>query len=95
MDKEIIRLVDEVYPQMVEWRRHFHRFPELSGREKKTAQMIYDELWSFGVDEVQYMSGNTAVVGLIRGKNPERKCLAIRADIDALPVTEQKGLPFS
>ena len=95
MDKEIIRLVDEVYPQMVEWRRHFHRFPELSGREKKTAQMIYDELWSFGVDEVQYMSGNTAVVGLIRGKNPERKCLAIRADIDALPVTEQTGLPFS
>ena len=91
---EIRRLTEEIYGEMVGWRRKLHEEPELSFKELKTAGFIYDKLTEFGLDRVEYVCG-TAVVALLNGGKGEGKCLAIRADIDALPVTEQTGCTFA
>ena len=72
---------------VVEMRRHLHKNPELSFKEFKTSEYIQQKLDEFGIE---YESGivKTGVVALIKGKNPETKCLALRADIDALPIKE-------
>ncbi|RXJ45632.1 amidohydrolase [Gelidibacter gilvus] len=78
--------------KVIEWRRHFHEHPELSNREFKTAEKIAEHLNSLGI-EVQTGVAKTGVVGLLKGNNPG-KVVALRADIDALPVTERNELPF-
>lgn len=82
----------EVLPKVIEWRRHFHQFPELSNREAKTAAYIADKLKAMGI-EVQTGVGIHGVVGLIKGKNPG-PVVALRADMDGLPVLERSNLPF-
>lgn len=81
-----------IEPKVIEWRRHFHEHPELSNREFKTAEKIAEHLRSLGI-EVQTGVGKTGVVGLLKGNHPG-KVVALRADIDALPVTERNDLPF-
>lgn len=81
-----------VESKVVEWRRYFHENPELSNREFKTAEKIAKHLKSLGI-EVQTGVGHTGVVGLLKGNKPG-KVVALRADIDALPVTERNDLPF-
>src|SRR5690606_12890100 len=81
-----------VEPKVIEWRRHFHEHPELSNREFKTAEKIAEHLRSLGI-EVQTGVAKTGVVGLLKGHHPG-KVVALRADIDALPVTERNDLPF-
>jgi len=83
----------EIVPKVVEWRRHFHQYPELSNRETKTGAKIAEHLKSLGL-EVQYPVAKTGVVGLLRGGKPG-PVVALRADIDALPVTERNSLPFA
>lgn len=78
--------------KVVDWRRHFHQNPELSNREFKTAEKIAEHLKSLGI-EVQTGIAHTGVVGILRGKKPG-KVIALRADIDALPVFERNDLPF-
>jgi amidohydrolase len=78
--------------KVIEWRRHFHEHPELSNQEFKTAEKIAAHLQSLGM-EVQTGVGKTGVVGLLKGNTPG-KVVALRADIDALPVTERNDLPF-
>ncbi len=78
--------------KVVEWRRYFHQNPELSNREFKTAEKIAKHLKSLGI-EVQTGVAHTGVVGVLKGNNPG-KVVALRADIDALPVTERNDLPF-
>lgn len=81
-----------VESKVIEWRRDIHQHPELSNREFKTAEKIADHLKSLGI-EVQTGVAHTGVVGLLKGKRPG-KVVALRADIDALPVSERNDLPF-
>ncbi len=81
-----------IEPKVIEWRRDFHQFPELSNREYKTAEKIAKHLKSLGL-EVQEGVAHTGVVAVLRGNQPG-KVVALRADIDALPVTERNELPF-
>ncbi|PLT29961.1 M20 family metallopeptidase [Peribacillus deserti] len=82
-----------VIGQVVEWRRYLHKHPELSFHEEKTSQFIYETLLSFGNLELSRPTRNSVVARLI-GKDPG-KILAIRADIDALPIQEDTGLTFA
>ncbi len=88
MDADIAKIEDKV----IEWRRDFHQNPELSNREFKTAEKIAAHLRSLGLD-VQTGIAHTGVVALLKGNHPG-KVLALRADIDALPVSERADLPF-
>lgn len=81
-----------IEPKLIEWRRDFHENPELSNREFKTAEKIATHLKSLGL-EVQTGIAKTGVVGILKGEQPG-KVVALRADIDALPVTENNDLPF-
>ena len=79
--------------KIIEWRRHFHQYPELSNREFKTGARIAELLKAMGM-EVQYPVARTGVVALLKGAKPG-PVIALRADIDALPVTERNSLPFA
>jgi len=84
--------VDSVYEETVQIRRHIHKNPEISGCEQKTASFITSKLSAIGIQSKQYID-KTAVVGTIRnGKGPT---IVLRADIDALPIQEVTGLPYS
>lgn len=80
-------------PQITAWRRDLHEHPELSNREVRTSKLVADELKKLGY-EVHTGIAHTGVVGILKGGKPGPK-LAIRADMDALPVTEQVDLPFA
>jgi amidohydrolase len=82
----------DINSKVIEWRRHFHENPELGNREFKTAAYIEKHLRKLGL-EVQTGVGITGVVGILKGDKPG-KVLGLRADIDALPVTERNDLPF-
>jgi amidohydrolase len=81
-----------VEPKTIEWRRDFHTHPELSNREVRTAEQIAKRLRALGI-EVKTGVGVSGVVGLLRGGQPGRT-VGLRADMDALPVTEQTDVPF-
>jgi len=85
--------IDGLMTKVVEWRHHFHEYPELSNREFKTSQYIKGVLENLGL-EVQSDIAYTGLVAMIRGSQPG-PLIALRADIDGLPVTEELGLPFS
>jgi amidohydrolase len=89
---QIDRLTQELTPQVVAWRRDFHQHPELGNREVRTSKVIADELRRLGY-EVATGVAHTGVVGVLRGGKPG-PVVALRADMDALPVTEQGDLPF-
>lgn len=91
-DAEITRRADAVLPQVVAWRRDLHQHPELSNQETRTSGIVAAELTSLGI-EVHTGVGGHGVVGVLRGGRPG-KVVALRADMDALPVTEQVDLPF-
>lgn len=81
-----------VQPRMIEWRRDFHEHPELSNREFHTSKRVAAHLKSLGL-EVRTGIAHTGVVGVLKGKLPG-PTIALRADMDALPVTENNDLPF-
>jgi amidohydrolase len=83
----------EIEAKVIEWRRHFHQYPELSNRETKTGAYIADHLKKLGLD-VQYPVAKTGVVAILKTGKPG-PVIALRADIDALPVTERNSLPFA
>ena len=89
----IDRLSAEGEAQVIAWRRDFHEHPELSNREFRTAEVVADTLRDMGL-EVETGIAHTGVVGYLRGAR-ERPLVAIRADMDALPVTEVSDLPFA
>jgi amidohydrolase len=84
--------ITNIEQKVIEWRRYFHQNPELSNREFNTAKKIAEHLESLGL-EVQTGVAKTGVVGILKGDQPG-KVVALRADIDALPVTERNNLPF-
>jgi amidohydrolase len=85
--------VKTIEPKIIEWRRYFHEHPELSNQEYKTGKFIADYLKSIGL-EVQYPVAKTGVVALLKGSKPGA-VIALRADIDGLPITERNSLPFA
>lgn len=89
---DIDRRSAEVAPRVVNWRRDIHQHPELSFQEKRTAALVAEHLKSLGL-EVQTGVGGNGVVGILRGAKPG-PVVALRADMDALPVTELVDLPF-
>jgi amidohydrolase len=78
---------------IVAWRRDLHQHPELGNHETRTAQLVADKLRAFGL-EPKAGIGHTGVVAILKGGKPGPR-VALRADMDALPVTEQTGLPFA
>jgi amidohydrolase len=92
LDAEIVQRAHAVQPKVVAWRRDIHQHPELSNREVRTSKLVADELKSLGL-EVRTEVAHTGVIGVLKGGKPG-KVVALRADMDALPVTEQVDLPF-
>ena len=88
----IDRTTAEILPQVVGWRRDFHQHPELGMQEARTSKIIAEHLRGLGM-EVQTGVAGTGVVGVLKGGRPG-KVVALRADMDGLPVTEQVDLPF-
>jgi amidohydrolase len=93
LSSEVDRRMNQIQPKVVSWRRDFHEHPELGNRETRTAKIIADHLTSLGM-EVTTGVAHTGVVGVLRGGRPG-KVVALRSDMDALPVTEQTNLPFA
>jgi len=93
MSREIDAATAKIMPKLVEWRRHIHQYPELSNREVKTAKYVEDHLRKLGL-EVRTGIAKTGVVGILKGASPG-PVIGLRADMDALPVTERNSLPFA
>ncbi len=83
-----------VEPKVIEWRRDIHQNPELGNREFRTAAKVAEHLKALGFDEVKTGVAHTGVVGTLKGGSPG-PTIALRADMDGLPVEEQTGLPFA
>ncbi len=90
----ILNRAAELQGEVTEWRRHIHAHPELLYAVENTAAFVAEKLRAFGVDEVVTGIGRTGVVGLIRGKG-EGRTIGLRADMDALPLTEISGKPYA
>ena len=92
VDQRIDELAKQVEPSVIACRRDIHQHPELGNRETRTSKLIADKLKSLGI-AVKTPIAHTGVVGVLRGGKPGR-VVALRADMDALPVTEQVDVPF-
>jgi amidohydrolase len=93
LDTEVDRRAALVQSKVVAWRRDIHEHPELSNRETRTAELVAQHLRALGI-EVRTGVAHTGVVGVLRGGKPG-PVVALRADMDALPVTEEVDVPFA
>jgi amidohydrolase len=84
---------DKIEQKCIAWRRDIHQNPELGNNEYRTAKLVADHLRSLGID-VKEKVGKTGVVGILKGAKPG-PCIALRADMDALPIVERVDLPFA
>ncbi len=92
--QNVDRLVAAHADSVIRIRHHIHENPELGNREFQTSELVADQLRSMGFDEVRTGVAHTGVVGVLRGGRPG-PVVAVRADMDALPVTENTGYPFA
>ncbi|ADQ16956.1 carboxypeptidase Ss1 [Leadbetterella byssophila DSM 17132] len=92
LKKRVIAESDKIESKVIQWRRDFHQHPELGNQEVRTAKIVADHLRSLGI-EVQEKVAFTGVVGILKGGKPG-PVVALRADMDALPVTERVDVPF-
>jgi len=90
---ESAAMLERLMPDMTAWRRHLHMHPELSFREERTSAWIAERLREIGCDEVRTGVGGNGIVAVIRGANPG-PVVALRADIDALPIQDEKDVPY-
>jgi hippurate hydrolase len=90
----IVNRVADLHNEITQWRRDFHTHPELRFDVHHTAGSVTEKLKSFGCDEVVSGIGRTGVVGVIRGRKAGTKVVGMRADMDALPLEEETGLPY-
>jgi len=90
----IINRVADLHQEITAWRRDLHAHPELQYDVQRTAAAVADKLKTFGCDEVVPGIGRTGVVGVIRGRKTGKKVIGLRADMDALPIEEETGLPY-
>jgi len=92
-EEEIARAAEGLRAKLVEQRRDFHMYPELSNREERTSRVIAEKLRALGLDEVRTGVGKYGVVALLKGKLPGG-VVAVRADMDALPIQETINPPY-
>ncbi len=90
--KKIKQLAADYAPESIAIRRHIHANPELSYQEYNTSQFVQDKLADLGIPFET--KATTGVVGLIKGKNPTSRIIALRADMDALPIDEENDVPY-
>jgi hippurate hydrolase len=91
----IKKKIELITPEMLKWRHSIHSKPEIAYQEKDTSDFISKKLSEFGI-EVHEGIGKTGVVGIIKGKNSNsERAIGIRADMDALPMTEKTNLPYT
>jgi hippurate hydrolase len=93
MKNRIKSLASEYAPDLISCRRHLHSHPELSFQEFETAKFIRQKLDEYGIAYRAGVAG-TGIVALIEGKNPSSKVIALRGDIDALPIEEANDVPY-
>jgi amidohydrolase len=92
MHSKIKALAKKYAPEFIEVRHHLHAHPELSYQEYETSKFVQQRLTELGIPfEVK---ATTGVVGLIKGKNPDSRIIALRADMDALPIKEENDIPY-
>ena len=86
-------LASEMEPQLKAWRHHIHAHPELSYQEYETAKYVANQLTAMGLSPITGIA-ETGVYVLVEGQNPEKKTVALRADMDALPIQELNDVPY-
>ena len=92
-DQEIARAAEALRPKLIEMRRDFHRHPELSNREERTSRVVAERLRALGLDEVKTGVAKHGIVALLKGGKPG-PVVAVRADMDALPIQETIDVPY-
>ena len=92
LKEKILQLAKKYAPETIEIRRHIHAHPELSYKEFQTSAFVQEKLK--GLDIPFEIKATTGVVGIIRGKNPDTRVIALRADMDALPIKEENLVPY-
>lgn len=90
---EIKRLSNKYFDEIVTYRRHLHKYPELSKHEKETSKFICNKLKEWGIEYDNHIYGY-GIYGFIEGNNPRKCCIALRADMDALPIEEKTTLEY-
>jgi hippurate hydrolase len=90
----IVNRVADLHDEIAGWRRDLHAHPELLYDVHRTAASVAEKLKAFGCDEVVTGIGRTGVVGVIKGRKPGNEAIGLRADMDALPILEDTGLPY-
>jgi amidohydrolase len=93
LPRKVADAIDKIEPKCIAWRHQLHQNPELGNREFKTARLVADHLRQLGL-EVKEQVAKTGVVAILKGSKPG-PCIALRADMDALPVTERVPLPYA
>jgi metal-dependent amidase/aminoacylase/carboxypeptidase family protein len=93
-DQRIDAMAKTLEPQVIEWRHQIHQNPELSNREFATAKLVAEHLRGLGFDQVISGIAPTGVVGILKGGKPGERVVALRADMDALPVHENADVPY-
>jgi amidohydrolase len=86
-------LAKRLLPDIIAVRRHLHQHPELSYEEVETGKYVAEKLKALGI-EYQHGVATNGVVGMLRGRNPTSKVIALRADLDALPIQEANDTPY-
>jgi hippurate hydrolase len=92
MQNQFLQWAQKHADELIGWRRHLHAHPELSYQEVETAAFVQEKLKEFGI--ASHLLSTTGVVACIEGKNPTKKVIALRADMDALPIQEENNLPY-
>jgi amidohydrolase len=93
LKEKAAQAADKIESKCIAWRRDFHEHPELGNQEVRTAKIVADHLRKLGID-VKEGVAKTGVVGILRGGKPG-PCIALRADMDALPIIERVNIPFA
>jgi len=92
LKEKIQNLAKTYFDEFIQIRRHLHAHPELSYKEFETSKFVQQKLKEFGIKHT--VIATTGVVGIIEGKNPSKKIIALRADMDALPITEKNEVEY-
>lgn len=94
MSDSIDKKIQNELEDFIEIRHHLHRHPELSFQESNTSKYISDKLREYGIQHQTGIAG-TGIIGIIRGKNPDKRIIALRADMDALPINEENDTVYT
>src|ERR687896_508889 len=93
LDEQMSRAANALHDEVVKQRRDFHMHPELSNREERTARVVAEKLCALGLDEIKTGVARHGVVALLKGAKPG-PVVAVRADMDALPINETIDVPY-